>query len=494
MRTRLILALFMTITFIFLPQEGWTEETTDDEATDRVLILDDDEPTDRVVILDKVMVIGNPVNVEGMPGSAHVVTKEDIRQQSYDDVSRVLRKVPGVYVREEDGFGLFPNISLRGVDTTRSAKVTIMEDGILMAPAPYSAPAAYFSPTVGRMSGLEVLKGSSQIKYGPHITGGVVNYLATAIPRKKTVYLKTQYGNFNELRAHAYVGNTIETAQAGRFGFLFEGYARMNDGFKTIDQTPDFRDDDDTGFKKMEPMIKLSWEPPTAFHQRLQFQYGQTDLDANETYLGLSEADFKKDPFRRYSASRFDNITSTQRRTHLRYGIAPTENLDIITTMYYTNFKRNWYKLNDIRNVNGNTLGLAEALAGAQNGEGLACLKGNLACTLRVRDNKREYATKGIESVAFYRFGMGTVQQEVTTGIRFHQDWVRRFQVDDDYIQAANGTISNLIGGTPGGAGDRRQKTKALALYLQDTITINKWSVIPGIRYERLDQIFKDYK
>ena len=87
---------------------------------------DDSSADAEAKILDRVMVIGNPANIENIPGSAQVITKEEIRQQSYDDVNRVLRKVPGVYVREEDGFGLFPNISLRGVDTTRSAKVTLM--------------------------------------------------------------------------------------------------------------------------------------------------------------------------------------------------------------------------------------------------------------------------------------------------------------------------------------------------------------------------------
>ena len=455
---------------------------------------DNDSSTDlNAKMLDKVMIIGNPANIEDMPGSAQVVTKEDIRQQNYDDVNRVLSKVPGVYVREEDGFGLFPNISLRGVDTTRSAKVTIMEDGVLMAPAPYSAPSAYYAPTVGRMSGLEVLKGSSQIKYGPHITGGVINYLSTPMPLRRTAYFKSLMGSFGELRTHVYAGNSVDT-NAGQFGFLIEGYGRKSDGFKTIDEKADFRDGDDTGFTKKEGMIKLSWEPDTAIYQRLEFKYGRNRLDANETYLGLSEADFKADPRRRYSASRFDNMNTVQSNSYLRYSVSPTDNLDIFTTLYSTDFKRNWYKLKELRNVNGNKIGLSAALAGAQNSEGLDCLKGDTECTLRVRANNREYNAEGIESVSYYRFGSKSVQHEVSAGVRVHQDEVRRFQRDDDFSQATNGTISNRIPGTPGGAGDRLQQTKAVALFVQDSINVGRWTLTPGIRYEMLDQTYESPK
>ncbi|NOZ09649.1 MAG: TonB-dependent receptor [Gammaproteobacteria bacterium] len=454
---------------------------------------DDDSSTGSAAkVLNKVMVIGNPANIETLPGSAHVVSKEDIRQQNYDDVNRVLRKVPGVYVREEDGFGLFPNISLRGVDTTRSAKVTIMEDGVLTAPAPYSAPAAYYVPTMGRMSGLEILKGSSQVKYGPQTTGGVINYLSTPIPLKGGVYLKSSYGSFGDLRTHVYGGNTVDTG-AGQFGFLVEGYFRQNQGYKTIDQTPDFQGGNDTGFSKSEPMVKLSWEPNTSIYQRLEFKYGVSDLDANETYLGLSEADFKANPLRRYSATRFDNITSKQKRSYLRYAVAPTDNLDIITTLYNNDFSRNWYKLKDLRKVSGSTIKLSTALAGAQNGEGLACLKANLACTLRVRANNRDYNSKGIDTVGYYRFGSDAVQHEIAVGVRFNKDRVRRFQRDDDFSQLANGTIAGMTPGTPGGAGNRLQKTDALALFLQDTIKAGAWSFSPGLRYESLDQTYENY-
>jgi len=443
-------------------------------------------------VLDKIMVIGNPANIETLPGSAHVITKTDIREQNYDDVNQVLRKVPGVYVRQEDGFGLFPNISLRGVDTTRSSKITMMEDGVLTAPAPYSAPSAYYSPTVGRMSGMEILKGSSQVKYGPQTTGGVINYLSTSIPLKETAYLKSSFGSFGDLRTHAYVGNTIDTS-AGQFGLLLENYTRKNQGYKTIDETPDFRDGDNTGFTKTDPMIKLSWEPNTDIYQRFEFKYGTSDLDANETYLGLSEEDFAADPFRRYSATRFDNIKSLQKRSYLRYAVAPTDNLDFIATLYNNDFSRNWYKLKDLRNVNGNTIKLSPALAGAQNGEGLTCMKGDMACTLRVRANNRSYNSKGIDTVSYYRFGSDKVQHEVAAGIRFNKDQVRRFQWDDDYSQLANGTIDGMTAGTPGDAGDRLQSTDALALFLQDTITAGDWSVTPGIRYEKLDQTYEDY-
>ena len=448
-------------------------------------------------ILDKVMVIGNPANIDEMPGSAYSVTTEDIREQNYDDINQVLRKVPGVYVRQEEGFGLFSSISLRGVDTTRSAKVTVMEDGVLTAPAPYSAPAAYYTPTMGRMSGLEILKGSSQVKYGPQTTGGVINYLSTPIPLQQTAYLKSSYGSFGDQRTHGYFGNTLSTG-AGQVGFLVEGYFRKNDGYKTIDETPDFRAGDNTGFTKADPMIKLSWEPDTAIYQRFEFKYGTSELDANETYLGLSEADFAADSYRRYSASRFDNIKTEERRSYLRYALAPSDDLDIIATLYQNTFSRNWYKLKDLRGVDdglGGTIskiGLSSALAGSNSGQGLECLRGDLACTLRVRANNRDYETQGIDVVSYYRFGTGSVQHEVSAGIRFNQDQIIRFQWDDDYTQLANGTIDDMTPGTPGEAGDRLQKTDALAVFLQDTIKVGAWGFTPGVRLEQLEQTYID--
>jgi Fe(3+) dicitrate transport protein len=455
-----------------------------------------DPAGERPTVLHQVDIIGDPSAVYSIPGSAHYLDEGDIREFSYDDISRVLRRVPGVYVREEDGYGLFPNISLRGVDTSRSAKVTLMEDGILAAPAPYAAPSAYYSPTTGRMDAIEVLKGTSQVKYGPHTTGGAINYLSTPIPYDQRTYLRGQYGADNEYRTHAFHGDMVDTA-AGRFGYLFEGFLRGTDGFKTIDAAPDFNDTDETGFNTIEPMVKLAWEPASSVYQRLEFKYGFTDKEADETYLGLSTEDFRNDPFRRYSASRFDNIDTEHHRTYLRHFISPTTNFDLVTTAYYNQFARNWYKLNDIRSAAGGlatNMDLSSALAGAENGDGLACLRGQLACGLRVRANDRTYYAWGIQSEGNLRFETGQLNHALTVGVRYHTDEEDRFQNDDVYNQAANGAITDVTRGAAGSQDNREAEVQAVAIFIEDRIEWGRWWLTPGFRYETLELDERDYR
>ena len=142
------------------------------------------------ILLPEIAIIGSANAVATLPASGAYIGAEQIARYGTADIGRIVQQVPGVYSRGEDGYGLFPNVSPRGVTTERMKAVTVMEDGILTAPAPYSAPSAYYSPNIARMSGLEILKGSSQVKFGPHITGGAINYISTAIPVERQTFLK----------------------------------------------------------------------------------------------------------------------------------------------------------------------------------------------------------------------------------------------------------------------------------------------------------------
>lgn len=438
-----------------------------------------------------VWVIGSEQNLLRMSGTGAIVSGEEFRAQSYDDVNQVLRRVPGVYLRQEDGFGLFPNISLRGVDGARSAKVTLLEDGVLTAPAPYSAPSAYYSPTMGRMFAIEVLKGSSQVRYGPHTTGGVIQYVSTPIPTRRQVSLRTLYGSQNEIRTHAWIGDTVDTESAwGRVGFVAEGWYRQSDGYKRIDAAPDFTDVDRTGIRSVEPMLKLSWEPRLAVPNRFEVKLGYTRRDADETYLGLAEGDFRSDPYRRYSSTRFDSIGMEHYRSYVRHVIEPAEETTITSTVYASRFSRDWFKLNDVTDAAGDRTSLSRALAAG--GSHLATLRGEAAGTLRVRHNNRDYDLWGIESVARRKLDLGTVTHEVFAGIRFHRDTEDRDQLDESFTQSAGGAITDRSVGPPGGAGDRVQRSSALSFFVEDAIEIGRWTITPGFRYEHVDQSFRD--
>ncbi len=449
---------------------------------------DREEPLD----LDPLRVVGTPGQIERIPGSASFLDQEDIRIQGYDSIDQMVRRVPGAYFRTEDGYGLFPNISLRGVAQMRTSKLTVMEDGILSAPAPYSNPSAYYTPTTGRMSGIEIVKGSSQVRHGPQTTGGVINYLSTPIPQRSEGYVKTLYGENNEARIHAYYGNAYQT-EAGTVGILVENYYRTTDGFKTIDGAPGFEDRNRTGFTKVEPMVKLAWEPVVTTPQRFEFKAGYTDMDADETYLGLTREDFRRDPFRRYAASRFDRIDTSHVRTSLSHRINPTDDLRITTTGYFNRFKRAWYKLHNVStdqaapgdaSQQDNSMNLSEALAGG--GAHLDVLRGEADGTLRYRNNNRDYDAYGVQQHYNLSLYSGALTHNLELGLRYHHDFEDRFQEETNYVQEANGAIVRRERQAPGEQDDRKRETDAFAVHIQDRIDFGPWSVTPGVRYEHL--------
>jgi len=104
--------------------------------------------------LEPLTVLGSREEIHKQVGSAAYLDEAEIRNANSTNVNTVLAKVPGLYVREEDGSGNFVNLSIRGADGTRSEKVTVMEDGILASPAPYAGPAAYYTPHIARTTGL----------------------------------------------------------------------------------------------------------------------------------------------------------------------------------------------------------------------------------------------------------------------------------------------------------------------------------------------------
>ena len=95
-----------------------------------------EEQKEQRIEIEDVLVIGKRDDVLLVAGSGTLFDQEQLDREDHIDLHQILSAAPGIYVREEDGFGLRPNIGIRGATTDRSQKLTIMEDGVLIGPAP----------------------------------------------------------------------------------------------------------------------------------------------------------------------------------------------------------------------------------------------------------------------------------------------------------------------------------------------------------------------
>lgn len=412
-----------------------------------------------------------------LPGSATYVDADDFRSRGSVNLAAIAQQVPGVYVRDEDGHGNFPNISLRGVDGSRSTKVTIMEDGILTAPSPYASPNAYYTPRAARMSGIEFLKASSQVRYGPHTTGGVVNFLSTPIPESPTAtgYARATGGSDATAFGHLWAGST-GAAGAGRIGTLVELHGQSTDGYRKVDGSAD-----DTGFTLIEPMVKLGWQPDAARAHRFELKVGMTDFDANESYAGITEGDLAADPDRRYAGTAFDRHTAEQWRTYLKWIAEPDQGTRVESAVYFNAFRRNWTKLDGISGAGaGVPTNLGQALL---NPTGLGVVQGLAAGNLVNKDAFRDHEALGWQTETRFRIG-GAVEHDLAIGLRIHRDTAGG--TNQTITRASN--LDGTFGAPSFGAvtGATYAEVDAVAVHAEDAIRLGVLTLRPGIRQEWL--------
>lgn len=433
------------------------------------------------VDIQSVSMTGGLAGVKKSKGSAHFIGQKEIQKFSYTDINRTLRNIPGVNIQEEDGYGLRPNIGLRATGSERSSKVTIMEDGILAAPAPYAAPSAYYFPTIGRVEAIEILKGSSQIKYGPFTTGGAINLISTPIPTSFSGHADFIAGSDNYKMLHANLGNAHKNV-----AYLVETLQYSADGFKRIDGGGN------TGFDKKDYMakVKVHSDADADIYQSLTFKIGQATEVSDETYLGLTEEDFREDPTRRYAGSQLDQMVTDHLQISLSHYLQLSDNIDVLTRVYRNEFSRNWYKLDKI-----NGQGISAVLDDPQQyQEEYAIVTGqtNAEDALDIKANNRAYEAQGIQTNFLWHATSGSIKHKIDFSVRYHEDEMDRFQWVDGY-SINNNVMSLASAGAPGTESNRIQQARAWALYGQYTLDVDRWSITGGLRHENITMSRDDF-
>ena len=438
------------------------------------------------VVVEQVSIHDQPTAKTMAMGSSHRITSRDLERYRFTDPGRALRSVPGLNVQEEDGFGLRPNIGIRGTGAERSSRITVMEDGILTAPAPYAAPSAYYFPNTARMSGIEVRKGASQIKYGPYTTGGAINLVSRTIPSQRT--LEASYAGGSEAYRSL---STLASAGNGSVRGMVEVNDLYSHGFKVLDNQGE------TGFRKTDVMGKLRWAPESTGRIRhaLLLKGLVSVENSNETYLGLTAPDFDASPFRRYLGSEKDNMDGDYRQLALRHIMDVGPRFTVQNVIYRSRFDRNWYKLDHVTTSEGKQ-GINAILDRPEEHLGAyLLLTGRSASSndqLWIKANNRSYLSQGFNSDFTFKSTLSGGETRIDAGVRFHYDEMDRFQWVDGY-QVRDEHLRLEVQGTPGTDSNRIDSAKAASFFLQPTFEIGRYAITAGVRHERIELARKDY-
>jgi len=432
-----------------------------------------DEDTEEII--ESVTIIGSAEDLRKLAGSGQVISNDDLLKAMDTDIQKILTAVPGIYMRTEEGYGLRPNISIRGTAIERSAKVAIMEDGVLVAPSPYTSSSAYYFPTTGRIHSVEVLKGPAAVSQGPQTIGGAINLISTPIPSSTSGKFIQELGENGMMRTHAYYGGT-----SGNFGALVEVHEHESDGFDSIANVGG-----DTGFDKSDFVFKARYE--SGAHS-LTLKMVDLDETSNQSYVGLSQASFNANPRVRYGATAYDKMMNDGEQTSLTY-VGDFENFNVQFTSWQNDYHRDWFKVSDFNNdkEHGEQDDINELISAANNGSAnaQAILDGQLPVEIEYKHNNRYYTNEGYQFTINTSLGI----HDLTLGYRDMEDSESRVQAHEYADQAADGSLSALYGYIGlNNSNNRLRESSATSYYLQDTMDFGKLDVTLGYRSEDYDQ------
>lgn len=423
-------------------------------------------PTEAV----EVTVVGTKLS--RVAGSAHVLRAKDLERFNYDDPLRVVQSVPGVYVRGEDGMGLRPNIGIRGTNPDRSKKVTLLEDGVLVGPAPYTAPAAYYFPIITRMEKLRVVKGPGTVSYGPQTVGGTIDMITRSIPTTTAGGADVAVGQYGYGKAHVYGGTSTE-----QVGFLIEGVRLQNSGFKELPNNAD------TGFARNEWMAKGSYvvDPTARYKNELLLKLTYSDEVSNESYLGISAADFRQNPDQRYAASALDRMVNHRTSIVLTHKLEDGKKWSLTTNAYRHDFTRSWRRVKDFSNDSivdvlnrGSKPALVEVLAGRNDSV--------TAQNIRIGPNDRDFVSTGVETRFLGEKKTGAFSHRLEAGARYHYDTIRRRHSYTDYAMEGGKLVALTNEVTYEALNE--DYTHAVALHALYAGTWRGLTLTPGVRME----------
>ena len=402
------------------------------------------------LIAESVMITSNhlaitPEAVKKIPGSVGLIDAQTLEHSRAFSSTEVLRKVAGINVRDEEGFGLRPNIGIRGLNPTRSTKVLLLEDGIPLTYAPYGDNASYYHPPIGRFESVEVLKGSGQILYGPQTIGGVVNYITPTPPSDREGSIAITGGNHHYFNGHLSYGDTL-----GNTGLLFSLTRKQGKGS---------RDNIRSGLND------FNLKSVTTFSDRhaLTLKFNYYGENSNVAYSGLRQDEFAADP--RQNPFRNDFFYGDRLGASATHTFVFHPEIALTTNFYGSYFRRHWWRQSSNSNERPNDSSDPQC-------RGME----NLNTTCGNQGRLRRYIFAGVEPRLMVTKQFFGRRNELDMGFRAHFEDQERRQKNGDRPNARDGLLVE----------NNERRNQAYSAFVQNRFFFGKFTITPGLRIEHV--------
>ena len=388
--------------------------------------------------LEVIRVVGEatPVLLE-QTGTVVVLDRAQIEQIQPLSNQDVLRRIAGINVNSEEETAVVSNFGLRGLSASES-KSLVLEDGVPVAPGLFIGNDRYFNPRIQRVEQVEVLKGSSSLRYGPSTIGGVVNY-QTKTP-DDGVKLLARAGSFNMRELGVEAGGKTESGDA--FAGVVASHA-TSDGFM------------DKDYEMTDVMAKAGVVFSDA--HKLGIKASRHENDANISYRGLLLADYLAGAD--YNPAPDDYFLTDRTGLDINHEWTLSSSSTLKTLLYWSEMTRDYWR------YNVDTAASNEA--------------GRWVYTDALTGNNRSFDRVGIESRLSVDHDLFGKVASSEFGVRYMQE-----EANDTRIRAVRSSART-------GVNDRHivDSADSVAAYAQSRIELtDRLAVTPGLRVESYDQ------
>jgi Fe(3+) dicitrate transport protein len=395
-----------------------------------------------------------------IPGAAAYISPTELRALAPVSGNEVFRRVAGLHVVDEEGMGLRINVGIRGLDPDRSRSVHMLEDGIPVALNPYGEPEMYYTPPIDRMAGVEILKGSGQILYGPQTIGGVINYITADPPAEAEGYVRLRGGQGGYFTGMMGWGTTFGTTG------VQVNYLRKQANDVAGAQF---------GINDFSTKLKLQLSPVS----RLGIKLGLYDENSNATYIGLTQSMWEQGGQDYVRIAPDDRLQVRRYSASVTHDYTLTSKISLKTTAFGYTTTRDWQRQDFVSNTYAdgvlqprpaNWTGVVwgdESIAG-----------GALYMRNSNGHRNRQFEVAGLEPRLNAQYSIGALQNELDAGLRFLYERA--------YEQLLRGAKADAPSGSL--AEDEIRTGYAGSMYAQNKFLISpKLSLTAGARLEYFD-------